>query len=131
MLENGVPKLADSEWEIMKIIWNNRVITANRIIEELEGETDWKPKTIKALINRLLKKKAISFIQNKREYIYYPLVSEEDCIQEENRSFLNKIYNGTLINMLISFIEESELSNEELEELKGIIEEKKSKYILE
>ena len=49
----NVPGISSSEWKVMKIIWQRHPITANEIIGILEGETDWKPKTIKTLINQL------------------------------------------------------------------------------
>jgi BlaI family transcriptional regulator, penicillinase repressor len=124
-MESKATKLADSEWEIMKIIWDNRVITANKIIEELDGKTEWRPKTIKAFLSRLLNKQAIAYIKNNREYIYYPLVSESECILEENKSFLNRVYSGSLMTLFMCFLKENNLGDNEIEELRIILDKKK------
>lgn len=124
-MDKRLPELSDAEWEVMKIIWMYQSVTANKIIEELKDKTDWKPKTIKTLISRLLKKKAIDYIQNSREYIYIPIVSENECKKEENKSFLKKVYDNTLRTMLVNFIEQNELTNDEIEELKKLLDERK------
>ena len=56
-----IPKISESEWEVMKIIWNKNPCSANEIIKILEGSTEWKPKTVKSLISRLLNKNVIGF----------------------------------------------------------------------
>lgn len=55
-MTNQLPKISEAELEIMKVLWSNSPQTANEIIEELEDEMDWKPKTIRTLINRLVQK---------------------------------------------------------------------------
>lgn len=78
----------------MKILWESAPITANEIVEKLQGHVSWQPKTIKTLISRLLKKNAIAFEKNDQTYRYYPIICKEDCIREESQSFLKRVYNG-------------------------------------
>ena len=122
-----VPSISSSEWKVMKIIWQRHPITANEIIDILEGETDWKPKTIKTLINRLKTKGVIGYSVEKRTYSYFPLFSEDECMQEENKSFLQRVYGGSLNLMLANFFKQENLTPDEIEELKKILNEKKSK----
>ena len=119
------PKISDAEWEVMKIFWMRSVpCTANDIVEALAYNTEWKPNTIKTLIARLVKKNALGYKEEGRNYLYYPLVPEEECIKAENRSFLLKVYDGALKPMLVNFLQEEQLSPEEIEELKCILEER-------
>lgn len=120
-------KISDSEWEIMKIIWNNPNCTAQEIIEQLKDSQKWKPKTVKALISRLIDKNIIGFKQSGREYRYYSLINEEECRKTESKSFLHRVYNGSLKSMFLNFIEEENLSKEDIEELKSILNERNSK----
>jgi BlaI family transcriptional regulator, penicillinase repressor len=57
--------------------------------------------------------------------LYYPVVLEEECIKAESRSFLQRVYDGALTPMLVNFLQEEQLSPEEIEELKRILEERK------
>lgn len=119
-----VPQISDTEWQVMKIIWVNQPVTANQVIEALEGITNWKPKTVKTLLGRLVKKKALDFNKEGREYYYYSLVSEKECIHAENKSFLQKVYGGALNVMLTNLLEDERLSSDEIKELKDILEKK-------
>ena len=56
--------------------------------------------------------------------LYYPLVPENECAKEEAKSFLGRVYNGSLNLLVKNFIENKELSPEEIEELKKLLEDK-------
>lgn len=116
-----IPKISNSEWEVMKIIWNNSEITSTSIIEALKDKSQWKPATVKSLINRLLNKKAIGFNKLGNEYFYFPLISEDECIKLESHSFINRVFNGSIKSMLLTFVESKEISETEIEELKNIL----------
>ena len=118
-------KISKAEWEIMKIIWKNPNCTAMDIIEKLKDSKEWKPKTIKTLIRRLFDKNIIGYEQFGREYKYYSLVNEEECRKTESVSFLQKVYSGSLKAMVLNFIEEDNLSKEDIEDLKSILNERK------
>lgn len=119
---NQTPQISDAEWKVMKIIWAHSPITANEVIDQLEDSTPWKPKTVKALIKRLVDKKVLGFHQEGKTYLYFPLVSENDSIDVESDMFLKKVFNGSLNLMLANFIKEQKLTAEEIEELKRIID---------
>jgi len=119
------PKISDAEWEIMKLLWANHPQSANALVEALENTQHWKPKTIKTLINRLLTKQAIGFKKNGRQYLYYPKVSKDTCVQSESQSFLKKVFNGAAKPMLAAMIESDNLSLDDIEELKQILTKKK------
>ncbi|HWJ02439.1 MAG TPA: BlaI/MecI/CopY family transcriptional regulator [Verrucomicrobiae bacterium] len=121
------PKISEAEWEVMKVFWSKAApCTANDVVKALDESTDWKPNTIKTLIARLVKKNALGYEEDGRNYLYYPLVPEEECIKAESRSFLKRVYDGALQPMLVNFLREEQLSSEEIEELKRILEERKN-----
>lgn len=119
------PRISEAEWEVMKVIWLKESCTANEVVDALKDNKDWNPKTIKTLINRLLNKNIIGFEQLGKTYKYYPLVKEEDCMRLESKTFLQRIYNGSLKAMLVNFIEDNSLSKEEIDELKSILDERR------
>lgn len=120
-----LPKVSEAELEVMKVLWTSSPQTANEIIEKLEPTTDWKPKTIRTLINRLVKKEAVSYHQEKgRLYTYYPLVSQESYLQIETKSLLKRFYGAAFKPLLVNFLKEEKLSSEDIHELKRILDEK-------
>jgi BlaI family penicillinase repressor len=118
-------KISDSEWEVMKIIWKNPNCTAQDIIEQLKDTQKWMPKTIKTLIRRLIDKNIVGFEPYGREYKYFSLVNEDECRKSESVSFLHRVYSGSIKSMLLNIMEEENLSKEDIEELKSILNERK------
>jgi len=121
------PRISDSEWEVMRVLWAASPQTANRIVERLTATTSWKATTIRTLINRLVEKEAIGYEKRGREYHYYPLASESECVQAETRSFLGRVYRGALHPILAAFMENEELSPEDIEQLERILEKNREK----
>jgi len=122
-----IPKISESEWQVMRVLWSKSPATANRIVQALSKKTRWKPKTVKTLINRLVQKKAIDFEKKGREYLYFPVAAQADCVKAESRNFMQRVYGGSLRPMLAAFIEEENLSTEDVKELKKILANKGGK----
>jgi len=120
----GTPKISEAEWEVMRVLWDESPLTANKIVEKLTATTRWKATTIRTLINRLVEKNVLGYEKKGREFHYYPLVGEVDCIRAESNSFLRRVYRGALTPILSAFMENEELSPEDAEELKRILRKK-------
>lgn len=120
-----LPKISEAELEVMKVLWARSPQTANEIIEKMGSTTDWKPKTIRTLINRLVKKEAVSYHQDKgRLYMFYPLVSQENYLQVETKSLLTRFYGAAFKPLLVNFLKEEKLSSEDINELRRILDKK-------
>ncbi|AIQ21074.1 MULTISPECIES: BlaI/MecI/CopY family transcriptional regulator [unclassified Paenibacillus] len=122
----SIPKISEAEWEIMKVIWGNHPITAEQIVQHLPGSIEWSDQTVRTFITRLLKKKAIGFEKSGRSYLYYPLLSERECVQAESQSFLKRVFGGAANLMVTNFLEEVTLSAQEIEQLERLLQEKKA-----
>jgi len=119
-----VPKISESEWLVMKVIWDENPITSNRVVEVLSETTPWNPKTIKTLLSRLVKKGAVGHENEGRSYLYYPLIKEEVLVKAESQSFLKRVFRGALKPMIATMVESEDLSEEDIEELKSILNNK-------
>jgi len=119
------PRIAESEWVVMRVLWEGVPRTANEVVEELASQTKWQPKTVKTLLGRLVTKKALGYEKEGRAYRYYPRVTEADCAKAESRSFLERVYSGALAPMLVNLLEDEKLSEDEIAELRRILDERK------
>ena len=117
------PRISEAEWEVMKVLWRKSPKTANEIVKILSKKTSWKRETIRTLINRLVQKKAVGFEKKGRQYHYFPLVTEAECVREETKSFLKRVHGGSIEPMLTSFVEEEKLSAEKIARLRRILDE--------
>ena len=121
------PPISNAEWIAMKVIWAGSSATAAEVVEALESETSWKPKTIMTLLNRLAKKGVLRFEKEGRAYRYFPVFGEAETIRAERRSFVERVYGGALTPMLASFLEEAELSQEEIDDLKRLLDRRRKR----
>lgn len=124
---NRTPRISEAEWVIMKICWGRPPATAQEIIDTLAAHGNWHPKTVKTLLNRLVKKRALGFRKEGRAYRYHPLVAERDCITAESQSFLDRCFGGALQPMLAHFVEQRQLSPAEISKLKTLLKRKEKK----
>lgn len=122
------PRITETEWEVMQVIWNLGTATSQEIVAALQADDpSWHPKTAKTLLNRLMKKKAVGYRKAGRTYIYRALAKQEDCVTAESESFLERVFGGSLKPMLAHFVEEGKLSKKEINELKTFLEQEGKK----
>jgi len=123
-----IPAITETEWKIMKVVWERGSSTAQQIVDALmETDKRWHPKTAKTLLNRLVRKNALGFRKEGRAYIYRPLVNEQECVGAETESFLDRVFGGSLKPMVAHFVEKQKLSRKEIRELKALLDQKEEK----
>ncbi|WP_297437921.1 BlaI/MecI/CopY family transcriptional regulator [uncultured Clostridium sp.] len=120
---SDIPKISEAEWQVLKVIWDSPKITASLIIESLKDREEWKSSTVKTLINRLLTKNAIGYEKLGKEYLYYALIEEDECVIKESESFLDRVFNGSINSMVLGFVKSQKLSKDEITELRNILDE--------
>lgn len=116
-----LPQISEAEFEVMKVIWKYAPISTNEVTEKLTQTIDWSPKTIQTMLKRLVTKKALTYEKQSRVFVYTPLVPETEYIRQESNSFLNKYYNGNIVSMLTSYLEDDKLSKTELDTLRHLL----------
>lgn len=117
----SLPQISEAEFEVMKIVWKFAPINTNEITKRLEKTTSWSPKTIQTLIRRLVAKGALAYEKQSRIFVYRPLVEEQEYVNQESHSFLKRFYGGELSAMLSAYIENDQLSRDELEKLRALL----------
>jgi BlaI family penicillinase repressor len=125
---NNLERMGNSEAEIMKILWkrNGKPTTAPEIRRELEDKSQWTRSTILTLIRRLVEK---GFVACKRGdvFSYTPLVLEEEYINYQTRNFIDRIYDGSVKNLLSTLCRANSLSKKDIEELQDYLEQEADK----
>ena len=122
----GLPQISDAELVVMKVVWARAPVTANQVVDALENQEHWKPKTIHTLLSRLVRKRALAFKKKGREYHFRPLVEAAEYAHAASRSFLRRFFDGDVAPFLACFLERERLTRGEIEELKRILEGKRS-----
>ncbi|MEY4690388.1 MAG: hypothetical protein RIT19_713 [Verrucomicrobiota bacterium] len=118
-----LPRISETEWEIMRIVWKRQPVTSADVIAELQRvDASWRAVTAKTLLNRLVRKGALCFEAIGRIYHYSATVSESECISAATRSFLDRVFGGSLTGMMAHYVESRKLSKTQVAELRRILE---------
>lgn len=120
------PNISEAEWEVMRVIWDSGddSITAQQVVDALSSRKDWSVRTIKTLLNRLVKKNALGYDEEGKRYRYWAKVTQEQCVRFESRSFLHRVFGGQAAPMLNYFVTHAKLSADEIAQLKKILSKK-------
>lgn len=110
----------------MRVIWEagQNTITAQEVVDALSPCKDWSVRTIKTLLNRLVKKNALGFQEEGKRYRYWAKATQEQCVRLESRSFLDRVFGGEAAPMLNYFVTHAKLSSDEIAQLKKILSKK-------
>ncbi|MBQ8043831.1 MAG: BlaI/MecI/CopY family transcriptional regulator [Clostridia bacterium] len=116
--------IGSAELEIMKVIWKAKApITSLDIGKEVEDK-GWKKTTIATFLTRLVEKGVLSADRQGKLYYYTPLISEKEYRKSQTKNLIKTLYNGSVRDFAVSFFEEQNLSDKDIQELKAIFEDK-------
>lgn len=118
-MNNLAEKIADSEVEIMKVLWDKGdSITFTDIRSVVIERTGWDIATVNTLVKRLVKKGVLK--QEKHDvYFYTALVTEADYMQLKTKSLVENVYGGDLKGLLTTLLQSGDVSEEDLNELRN------------
>jgi BlaI family penicillinase repressor len=116
-------EISKAEFEVMNALWQGYPASANDIIMRLNEHKDWHEKTVKTLLNRLVKKQAIDFDKAQRSYFYFPLIAKVDYVANESNSLISRLFAGRVAPLVAGFANTESLSRQDVDELKTLIEQ--------
>jgi BlaI family penicillinase repressor len=120
-----VPHVTEAEWEVMEVIWSHPgPIPANQVVDALASRRDRNPRTVKTLLNRLVKRGALGYEAEGKRYLYRPLVRRDECVRRESQSFLSRVFANRAGEMLCRFVDETPLTPAEIDQLKKVLDRK-------
>lgn len=115
-------EISNAELEVMKVLWQEAPLPAIAIVERLQNTSDWQAKTIKTMLSRLVQKGALDYQQQGRAYLYQPTIAEQDYQCHAGKNFVKRLFSGKVAPLVASFAATENLSNEDIRELKALLE---------
>ncbi len=115
--------ITEAESQIMQALWRKTPLTADEIVADVRARQPWAEATVKTLINRLLKKKAIKSERVEGRHQYVPLVDRANYVQDESQGLLDRLFEGQLAPLVAHFAQNRKLKPEEIARLKKLIAE--------
>ena len=119
-----LPQISDAEYEVMDVIWKYAPVSTNEITDRLAKTKDWGPKTIHTMLSPLEKKGVIAHEKESRVFVYTPCVKKEAYLAAESRTLADRFFDGAMKQMVVSFLDQKDLTPEDLAELQSILDKK-------
>ena len=116
-------KLTASEWNVLSCLWEESPRTVMQIVGELERTVGWHRSSTITTLHRMEDKGLIRCEQAGRGRAYTPLVDREQAAVAETRSFLDRVYQGSVGMMMSAMAQRQELSGEEIAQLRSILDQ--------
>lgn len=116
-------EISNAELIILKALWQRAPMYSADIVTAVQQHEKWHEKTIKTLLNRLVKKGAVIFEQEGRAYRYQPALSQAEYQAQASKSFVQQVFSGQISAVVAGFANQQALSQSDVDSLKAIINE--------
>lgn len=123
-----IEHLPDAELDVMKALWeSSSPLKASEIAKRLSEKHSWKVPTVHALLSRLEEKGFVFADRASYFHRFSATVTEEEYLASESAKLLRR--SGTKLPALVAALMNSdEITDEEIEELSLLIDEKRKGY---
>ncbi len=118
-------KISDAEWKIMNLLWEEEPKTMMQITKELEDIIGWSKHTVITYLKRMEEKGIIYHEKGQKAKLYYASLGRDEAVLQEKENFLNKVFRGNAGLMISTMVEQADLSEEDINQLIDIIQNKK------
>jgi BlaI family transcriptional regulator, penicillinase repressor len=121
------PALSPAEWRVMTTLWEQGALDARGVFTAIADEREWAYQTVKTLLSRLVAKGAVEYDQVGNSYLYRPAVPRQEMTQREVQSVFDRVVGAAVSPVLAHFIDEAELTDDDIRKLQKLLEEKRKK----
>ena len=119
--------LTNSEWYVLDCLWERSPQTVTELVPALKKKVGWAKSTTITTLRRMEDKGLVRAEVRGRAKHYSPAVERESAARQETRSFLDRVYQGSVGLMVSSMAREQALTKKEIEELYAILKEAEKK----
>ena len=118
-------ELSRAEWKVMKIVWELKKGMAREVYTIAAGRHAWTPATVKTLLKRLVEKGYVTTTAVGNGFVYRPAHSALSTLQSAADTLLTNAVEGVTAPLLAHMVEQTSLSEEDLDALQKLIDAKK------
>lgn len=115
--------ISDAESAVMETLWRKEPLSAQDILDQVGAERGWQEGTVKSLLNRLLKKRAVKAVRDGRRYLYRARVSREQYVFGESKNLVDRLFGGRVAPLVAHFSEQRKLSKKDIVQLRELLKE--------
>ncbi len=118
--------ITDAEWAVMELAWAKPGMTGREFVDSLAASRGWSRSTTLTLLRRLEDKGAVRAAERGRAREYYPVTEREDAAMSETADLIDRVYRGSLSQLVSTFTKKQALTRTEIDELYSMLSKMES-----
>lgn len=118
-------ELTESEWTIIKAVWDTEPCAAPALQEKLFKKTKWTYSTVRTLMDRMVAKGLLTAEKVRNLTLYQSAITPQQAQRGELLYALKHAFNGALTPMVQCLLESKDVSAGELTELEALLKSRK------
>ena len=116
-------KLTGGEWSVLDCLWAESPQTVMQLVSKLGERVGWAKSTTITTLRRMEEKGLVYCEIVGKGKSYTPAVEQEQAVISETRSFLDRVYQGSVGLMMSAMVESRGLSEDDMQEIKATLED--------
>ncbi len=127
MSRSKVHRLGDLQLAIMKVLWNQRQATVAEVHQALATDRALAYTTIATMLRKMEERALVTHCLDGRSFVYRAAVREDAVSRGMSDHLLERLFEGSLTDMVRHLLSTREVSREELSQIEKLIAEQKNK----
>jgi BlaI family penicillinase repressor len=121
----SLDNLGELQRAVLEIVWERGEASVHDVLGRLGRRKRLAYTTVLTVLQKLEKAGWLEHHNEGKSYVYTPAVSREQAGAGSVRGFLKRVFEGDAVALFQHLIRESDLSDEELGELRAMIDAKR------
>jgi predicted transcriptional regulator len=117
-------RLGDLQLKIMQVLWNQGSASVPQVHEALRSE-HLAYTTVATMLRKMEVRGLVDHTEENRRFIYQPRVTADAVTRSMSHDMVDRLFQGSLADMVNHLLETREVSREELMRLEQLIARKK------
>jgi BlaI family penicillinase repressor len=121
-MSNPLPELTESEWTVIKTVWDLEPCAAPSVQERLEPVTGWTYSTVRTLMDRMVAKGLLTASKLRNLTLYRSAVTRQQAQRGELNYALKHAFDGALTPMVETLLTTESVTAAQLDALQSLID---------
>lgn len=123
-MNKPIKSLGEAELQIMQVIWSAKApVSSNYILKQLQGKRRWQLSTLMTSLSRLTEKGFLVCDKTTGKNLYSAIIYENDYKAQESKSFLEKLYDNSIQNLITTLYSNRMMKDTDINELRKFLDE--------
>ncbi len=127
MKPHRIHRLGDLQLRIMQSLWQRREATVAQVLEDLSGHSDLAYTTVATMLRKMEARALVRHRVDGRAFIYSAKVAEQDVSRGMADHLVDRLFEGSLLDVVNHLLTTREVSREELAELEKLIADRRKR----